>query len=168
MSENTFKERINTFNLDKTMSVKELKESCRALPDKPGVYFVFGDYKEMPEFLTKGSGPEFHVSSKKGAEAMNYPTEQLENKWIDDEIVMYIGKTDDSLYTRISNYIKFGKGEDVSHRGGRAIWQLPDSNRLVIGWKVIEPPLSARAVEKDILKEFKRVYGKLPFANWKQ
>lgn len=167
MNEIFLKEEVDSLSLEGMTYVKNLKESRDYIPDKPGVYVVLGNYTETPEFRLKGSGPEFHV--KKGViKAMNYTVEQLERKWVEDTWIMYIGKTDNSLRRRISEYIRFGVGEDVAHRGGRAIWQLPDSDHLVIGWKVVEGIGKAAKTEEDLLKGFKnRHNGLLPFANWR-
>lgn len=167
MNENFLREEIDSLGLDGMTYVKSLKETCDVIPEKPGVYVVLGNYSEMPEFLIKGSGPEFNVKNGVST-AMNYPVEKLEGKWVDDTWIMYIGKTDDALRDRISTYIKFGKGKDVPHRGGRAIWQLPDSDELLIGWKIIEGKGKAAATEKEWLKDFKtRHHNQLPFANWR-
>lgn len=169
MSENILKEEIDALNLDAICYVKDLKESCDIIPQSPGVYVVLGSYPEVPAFLEKGSGPEFHVKKGQIPKAMNYPLRALETKWVNDTLIMYIGKTDETLRKRIYTYIKFGMGKDVPHRGGRAIWQLPDSDNLLIGWKTIAPALDASRVEKEWLREFKERHGfKLPFANWKE
>ena len=167
MNENFLKEEVDSLGIDKMTYVKNLKKSCDCISEKPGVYFVIGNYADTPEFLVKGSGPEFYV--KEGVvKALNYPVEKLERNWVDDTWIMYIGKTDGSLRDRLSDYVRFGMGEEVAHRGGRAIWQLPDSDNLVIGWKVIEGPGNAAQKEKDLLEEFKiRHTGHLPFANWR-
>ena len=167
MNENFLKEEFDSLNLDKMTTVENLKASCGFIPALPGVYVVLGNYSDIPEFLEKGTGPEFHVKSGV-AQAMNYPVEELERKWVDDTWIVYIGKTDSSLRKRISDYIKFGVGMDVAHRGGRAIWQLPDSDKLIIGWKVIEGPGKAAQAEAELLNEFKkRHHNQLPFANWR-
>ena len=170
MNENILKKEVEDLNLDEFTSVKNLKQSCDSIPKKPGVYVVLGSNTDMPEFLKKGVGPEHHYNKKKDKYTpMNYHVDKLKSKWVDDTNILYIGKTDDTLYTRISTYINFGMGKDVAHRGGRAIWQLPDSDNLLIGWKTIEAPASALKIEKDMLKAFKiRHNDRLPFANWKE
>ena len=163
-----FEDEVEALKLDGITEVSMLKQSCSGLPKSAGVYVVLGNYPEMPEFLEKGTGPEFH--NKKGTrQPMNYSVSDLERKWVDNTWIVYIGKTDNTLYKRISDYIKFGKGQDVAHRGGRAIWQLPDSEKLLIGWKIIEPPITAEQIEKEWLRVFKNNHNdKLPFANWRE
>lgn len=169
MKENVLKEEIDALNLDTICYVKHLKESCDIIPQAPGVYVVLGNYPEIPAFLEKGTGPEFHFKKGMLPQPMNYPLKELEKKWVEDTLIMYIGKTDETLRKRISTYIKFGMGKDVAHRGGRAIWQLPDSDNLLIGWKIIDPSLNPSQGEKEWLKEFKERHNfRLPFANWKE
>jgi hypothetical protein len=48
--------------------------------------------------------------------------------------------------------------------GGRHIWQLANSGNLLVCWKVTLHDV-LRTVEKALIEEFERVYGKLPFAN---
>lgn len=162
------KEEIKGLKLDGISDVKSLKQSCDVVPQKPGVYVVLGNYPTMPEFLEKGTGPAYHYKKNTPPQPMNYPLNKLEESWIDDTCIIYIGKSDDTLRRRISTYIRFGMGNDVAHRGGRAIWQLPDSDNLLIGWKTIEGT-PASDVETKWLKEFmKKHNGKLPFANWRK
>lgn len=168
MNEDILKQEVDALQLDGVTYVRNLKASCRIIPESPGIYVVLGNYPEIPEFLEKGTGPEFHLN-KGIPKAMNYPVPKLENKWVDDTLIMYIGKTDETLLNRISTYVKFGMGRDVAHRGGRAIWQLPDSDQLLIGWKKIEGAVNASTVEKNLLQEFKKRHNEmLPFANWKE
>lgn len=167
------KKEVEMLELDGMAMVETLKQSCRIVPDGPGVYVVLGGYDEMPEFLEKGTGPEFYKKKDKNKQVkfhpVNYPVDELEGKWVEDTLIMYIGKSDDGLRKRISTCIRFGCGEDVAHRGGRAIWQLPDSDRLCIGWKKLDPAESAREKEKEWIKSFKDNHGQqLPYANWKE
>ena len=60
--------------------------------------------------------------------------------------------------------MKFGRGEPVGKWGGRYIWQLGDSHNLLVCWK-LTPNAIPRNMEKELLREFEAVYGKLPFAN---
>lgn len=142
--------------------IRELKNNCSEITTGPGIYMVFRSNKEgRPEFLSKGSG-----GSHKGKD-LNYFVEELEAKWIENENILYIGKTDDSLRSRIRTYMKFGTGKDVPHRGGRAIWQLLDSDDLIVAWKELPKTVSAREIEAKLIQEFKDAHnGKHPFANW--
>lgn len=169
MKEEILMKEQDALNLDNIVSVRYLKKSLGIIPRKAGIYVVFGKYSTIPDFLRKGTGPEFHIKKGEVPQPMNYPVEMLKAKWVEDTGIMYIGKTDKTLHKRISDYIKFGCGKDVAHRGGRAIWQLPDSDNLEIGWKVIDTTASAAAVESDLLRQFKLTHNDLlPFANWRE
>ena len=142
-------------------TIKELKNSCKAVPTGKGIYVVFRESYENPEFLTKGTG-----GLHKGKD-LNYPVEELVEKWVYKEQIIYIGKTDQSLRKRISAFMKYGSGYDVAHRGGRAIWQLSDSADFIVAWKVLPENVSAREIEFQLIQEFKSQHlGKHPFANW--
>ena len=59
--------------------------------------------------------------------------------------------------------MRFGSGKNVGHYGGRYIWQLADSDDLVVCWKCVE---DSRRVEAAMIAEFKKNHnGKRPFAN---
>lgn len=141
-------------------SFKELRESkCGEIPDLSGVYIVINHiFKKKPDFLKKGTGGWFKGRSP------NVPEGVLEKKWngVRNTKILYIGKGK-SLRKRISQYEKFGRGRKVPKRGGRYIWQLPDSEQSVIVWKVVEK--NPRQEEKGLLKEFELKYKNLPFAN---
>ena len=101
----------------------------------------------------------------------NVSLETLEANWVENSLVLYIGKTggensDRTLTMRIEELIAFGTGNNVAHYGGRLIWQLKNSKDLVVCWK---PMLKAdpETVKKELLKEFVAKYGKRPFANLK-
>ena len=98
------------------------------------------------------------------------PTAVLESVWVSGARVLNIGKaalgSSDrrGLAKRLDEYRRFGTGEPVAHRGGRYIWQLSDSSKLLVAWR--ETPLrDPRAVEQTYIADFVRHYGKLPFAN---
>ena len=96
---------------------------------------------------------------------MIYSVAILKNNWIEDTSIIYIGKTDNSLRKRIRTYLRHGMGYDASHRGGRAIWQLPDAADLMIAWRPLPSDADAREVEIAMMDDFLACHGKLPFAN---
>ncbi|MDD2279695.1 MAG: hypothetical protein PHD06_11685 [Bacteroidales bacterium] len=133
------------------------------IPSTRGVYMVLYTPKTPPQFLEKGSGGFF-----KGKDP-NVSIAELENNWVDETIVVYIGKagkegSSATLKSRLAQYFQFGQGKDVGHYGGRLIWQLENSNNLLFCWKEL-PEQDPREVEYGMLKEFIAKYGKLPFAN---
>lgn len=149
-------------NFDGYATVRELKESCQRITTSPGIYVVFREITgEIPNFLVVGCG-----GKHKGVD-INYPISALTDKWIEGEHIIYIGKTDSSLRGRIRTYMNHGKGKDASHRGGRAIWQLPDSDNLIVAWKSLPANISARIVEAELIRQFKQGHdNRYPFANW--
>lgn len=133
------------------------------IPATRGVYMVLYTKQTPPQFLEKGSGGYFKDKNP------NLPIAELENHWVDDTVVLYIGKagkegSSATLKTRLAQYFQFGQGENIGHFGGRLIWQLDNANELLFCWKEL-PEQDPREVEYSLLKEFVAKYGKLPFAN---
>jgi len=87
----------------------------------------------------------------------------LTANWVDGAEVVYIGKAD-QLRRRLIQYANFGAGKPVGHWGGRLIWQLPATDRLIVGWKET-PGLIPVEVESVLVEQFRRIHGKPPFAN---
>ncbi len=143
-------------------TVKELKENgFNIIPDKKGVYLVLFK-KDQPVFLNKSIGGHF-----KGRDP-TVPIEKLESNWIPNEEIIYIGQAGGNgskatLRKRLKQYIQFGSGKPVGHWGGRLIWQLKDSDELIIAWKeTLQDPY---IVESNIINKFKEKHGNRPFAN---
>ena len=154
----SIKEKLMKDGFEGFVSVKDLKEDFKSggIPKVEGVYHVLRLKDSEPEFLKKGTGG-YH----KGKEP-NVCIDELRQNWIGAEPIVYIGKATE-LYKRIQQYIKFGSGKDVGHYGGRYIWQLADSDDLIVCWKCVE---DSRSVEAAMIAEFKMNHeGKRPFAN---
>lgn len=154
----SIKEKLMKDGFEGFVSVKDLKEDFKSggIPKVEGVYHVLRLKETEPEFLKKGLGG-YH----KGKEP-NVSIDELRKNWIDAEPIVYIGKATE-LYKRIQQYIKFGSGKNVGHFGGRYIWQLVDSDDLVVCWKCVE---DSQSVEAAMIAEFKMNHeGKRPFAN---
>lgn len=153
----------NGFQGFKTMA--ELRDNTSLIPTKQGVYVVLYDRQAEPAFLEIGTGGFFKGKNP------NVTIEKLEQKWVDDTPILYIGKAGGTgvkatLNSRIIQYLKFGQGNNVGHWGGRYIWQLQDAEDLRICWK--ETSEEPRAVEKQMIADFKNEHnGKRPFANVK-
>ena len=139
--------------------IRELRNSLSSITMVGGVYLVLRVSEESPVFLTEGTGGYF-----KGKDP-NVPISELSSNWIDGTPVVYIGKAT-SLKKRLSQYLRFGEGMNVGHYGGRYIWQLKDSNDLLICWMpTVDDP---EAVENLMIEEFKKNHnGDRPFANLK-
>lgn len=138
-------------------TVAEMKQGGRRiLPDSGGVYLILRPYIKKPQFLPVGTGGHF-----KGRDP-NVPVEELMENWVENTCVLYIGKAT-SLKTRVSAYMSFGRGSAVGHWGGRLLWQLADSDEMLVCWKETDDvPID---VEKDLIAEFKKIYGQWPYAN---
>lgn len=144
-------------------TINDLFIDCSIIPSERGLYLILNINQETPCFLGIGSGGHF-----KGKDP-NVPIEILKNNWVDDTVVIYIGKAGGegsvaTLKTRLKQYLGFGQGKNIGHWGGRFIWQLSNYKDLVVCWK----PLlngNTRAAEEQLIKEFKKKFGNRPFAN---
>jgi hypothetical protein len=74
------------------------------------------------------------------------------------------GESNGTLHSRIIDYIKYGNGILIGHRGVRYIWQLSDYMNLFLTYKTVsnEDP---REVERSLILKFIEIHGALPFAN---
>ncbi len=138
-------------------TVSEMKDGgYLSLPDLPGVYMLIRKSTSDPTFLEIGTGGHF-----KGKDP-NVSQSVLISNWVPEACVVYIGKAT-SLKKRLGQYMRFGKGANVGHWGGRFIWQLADADQLLVCWKTTsEDP---RAVEAAMIQDFVTKYGRRPFAN---
>lgn len=139
----------------KPVSIKEIQENKSLLPKQNGVYIILNLNKEI-KFIEKGTGGYF-----KGKDP-NVKIEILQEKWVNDTNVIYIGKATD-LRKRLDQYFRFGEGKNVGHYGGRFILQLENAKNLMVSWKTVEE--DSRIAEKEILGLFVSKFNKLPFAN---
>ena len=154
------KEQLKDEGFEGFISVKDLKEDFKngRVPKEEGVYQILRLSSTPPTFLQNGTGGYF-----KGKEP-NVSIDELRSNWVADEPVVYIGKASE-LYKRIRQYMQFGSGKAVGHFGGRYIWQLSDSDELIICWKRAS---ESRSLEASMIAEFKNNHnGKRPFANLK-
>ena len=153
---------IGHSGFDGFVTVSALQASkCCEVPNKPGVYLVVRPSSVLPEFLNESVGGRF-----KGNDP-TVPTRTLESKWVENTLVLYIGKAGPrtaTLRSRLLQYVRFGQGQRIGHWGGRYIWQLRESYDLLVCWKITALD-SPRMIEKALMNEFKQAHGKLPFAN---
>lgn len=136
-----------------------MKEGYSIIDDSPGVYKISRVSLEPPEFLKVGTGGWDKNRNP------NVSIDTLKEKWVDNARTLYIGKAENSLRSRIGNYMDFGLGRHASHHGGRYIWQLVDSRDLIVSWWSLPRDLSPGFVETELMKDFYNAHGKLPFAN---
>lgn len=154
------KEMLASEGFEGFVSVKDLKENftAAAVPAVEGVYVVLRLKGSAPVFLEEGTGGFFKGKNP------NVTTDVLESNWVDGEPVLYIGKAK-SLSKRLKQYMQFGGCKPVGHYGGRYIWQLKDSDELIVCWRCVGNSL---AVEASMIADFKDSHcGLRPFANLK-
>ena len=154
---------LEDHGFDGFATIGELRRTdLRAVPWYPGVYVVLRDALGPPSLVSESSGGWF--KGKDPSVALSV----LEEKWIDDAYVLYIGKADAGtrggrgLRPRIDEYLRFGRGEAIGHWGGRYLWHLADTLKLLVAWRAADP---AGPVETELLNQFLLEHGRLPFAN---
>ncbi|BDZ47166.1 hypothetical protein [Naasia aerilata] len=133
------------------------------LPAEPGIYVVIREGGGTPAFRGENVGGWF-----KGTDP-SVALESLEDAWVDDQELLYVGGTGDgdsasTLRDRMGLLRRFAAGEPVGHWGGRYLWQLHDRHRLLVAWKVV-PPTGVKPAKAALLSEFWDRHGALPFAN---
>lgn len=146
------------------VAVGQLKKRIDVVPAEQGVYAVLYAAGKEPEFVQRGTGGFFRGDP-------NVPVSELKANWVNGADIIYIGKAGGegvkaTLRSRLSQYMKFGSGKPVGHKGGRYIWQLADADNLVVCWKVLNT--DPRDYERQMISDFKAAYaGNRPFANLK-
>ncbi|MFL5802393.1 MAG: hypothetical protein ACJ8CR_11730 [Roseiflexaceae bacterium] len=133
------------------------------MPRERGIYLILRLANAPPIFLPHSAGGHF-----KGKDP-SVDVTILQRNWLDKPIVVYIGKAGSqngkaTLKKRLWQYMEFGLGKPVGHRGGRYIWQLADVKDLLVCWKptlFVDPAV----IEKHLIQAFQAKYGRPPFAN---
>jgi hypothetical protein len=138
--------------------MSELFLDSSMLPDKNGVYLVLNVDNKSADFLNIGTAGHFKGKNP------NVSLSELNSNWVENTKVVYIGKAT-SLKSRLRQYFSFGQGKNIGHYGGRLIWQIKDSNELVVCWKSLSA--DPREFEAELIKQFVSTYGRRPFANLK-
>jgi hypothetical protein len=134
------------------------------VPQVPGIYAVLKPEGFERFFLAKSVGGQFKKRDPSLLQAA------LEKEWIEDADVLYIGKAgpgstgNRGLRRRIQEFVDFGRGKPVGHWGGRLLWQLAESQSLVIAWKELAAA-EVNSAEAAYQADFVSLYGRLPFAN---
>lgn len=150
------------------VSIATLKKQNNA-PRVQGIYLIVRKDTSAPTFVEIGTGGHFKEQDP------NVAIQELKNNWIENSVVLYIGKAGGidangkqsaaTLQKRLEQYMQFGSGKKVGHKGGRYIWQLKDAEELLVCWK--EMPKENPIKEESLLIEnFKNSHnGRRPFAN---
>ncbi len=128
-------------------------------PGAGGVYVVYRPSLASPEFIEKSPAGIWRGDPTVRREA-------LEANWVPRAQVLNIGKANHGrLRDRLKEYINFGRGGRSRHAGGRLIWQLADSEDLLVAWKSLSRDTDPEAEERTMIARFRADYGKPPFAN---
>ena len=139
--------------------VSILRGNTAVLPEEAGVYVVIRDSETAPQFLKEGTGGFFKEKNP------NVSIAELSDNYVADSKTVYIGKAT-SLRSRVRQLLRFGAGAAVGHWGGRYLWQLADSDDLIVAWKPT-PGCDSGVIESQMIRDFVSLHGKRPFANLK-
>ena len=134
------------------------------VPIGAGTYVVLRPDSRPPVFLEVNTGRA--VSGR----WHSVPIATLEAAWVLNTEVVYIGKANRGasgrrgLAKRLDEYRRHGANLGGNHNGGRYLWQLSDSEDLLVAWRE-EADVDVRSMETEMLDDFIDQFGKLPFAN---
>lgn len=137
------------------------------IPREKGIYFVLNNSNKIN--INKNEEERPYSEDEK----LLYKVENLRNKAkvLSNKKILYIGKAtgERGLNQRLNQYIKYKKGKCMTHKGGRAIWQIneEDINELKVFWIIINDKNQAEIAEHELLKKFKKENTVYPFANWR-
>jgi len=160
-----FKKFLEDDDFQGFVTVYELTTNPSKAPSEQGIYLILRKTNDSPEFMEVGTGGFF-----KGKDP-NVSITELQNNWVENSPVLYIGKAGGkgksaTLQSRLKQYMQFGQGKNIGHQGGCYIWQLKDSQELIVCWKSLGGDKEPRSVEHEMIEKFKQKHnGMRPFAN---
>lgn len=150
---------IETVLMEKVWDLQTLYDTmCAEIPDQSGIYVVFAP-REM----------EIHFRSTiDNTHALFYKVDILRKKFetCKNKTILYIGKASGKrgLRQRLRQYMMYGWNQASNHKGGRAIWQIENVEKLLLTYEICE---EADEREHQLLKAFQSENGTLPLANWR-
>lgn len=148
----THVDQISLGGFSEPISVRDLiRTGCDGLPRLHGIYLVIRKSDLPPDFRQKNTGGKF-----KGRNP-TVPCAKLQAKWVDSAKTVYVGKAAGKrgLQQRLGQLLAFGCGKPVGHWGGRYLWQLMDSDDLLICWRECD---DAKQAETDAIAAFKAAH----------
>ena len=150
---------INFKFCGKIGTIKEPLDETKA--NYCGVYMFV-----LPDDFGKIEFKEHSTSGRWKGKNPDVSIEELKCNWVTDAKILYIGKSSSKpVRERIENeHKRFWNEENVPGWGGRYIGQLQNYEKLEV-WS-LECDNSGEVKDK-LLKDFKKQYKKLPFANLK-
>lgn len=147
-------------NIDR-YTLKELKNDFGKIPKKNGIYIIEVPEDFKIEFLNVTTG----CTEWRGKAVKLYKPDSLMKIFRrGDRKTLYIGKMEQKNPSshRLKNYIKWGMGKKVSHKGGYPLWQIKDNENLCAYWLACD---NATSFESELLKIYFSDYGVYPLAN---
>ena len=136
-----------------------INTNFKDIPELPGIYLV-GLKKGVKDItiLDDTTAIKFY----KGKDMIFHNIDELYDKWLQgNREILYIGYTH-GLKTRIRTLKKYSRGENVPHRGGRALWQVDKWQDIYqLYWTVTNDV----GLKGRLLGFHLDDYGCLPFAN---
>ena len=132
------------------------------VPKVRGVYAVLREETSVPEFMHERP---HHAAGQFSP----YSAVELASCWVPGAKVLYVDRAPSSLHRSLRGLRLYGTGERKQHHNGRAIWQLPDSERLIVAWRYVPRVyggLTKAELKSGLIKAFEDAHnGAKPFAN---
>lgn len=134
------------------------------IPQAPGIFAVLQPEGFQVQLLARSTAGVF----KKKDPSLS--ADKLAAEWVDGAEVLYVGKAgpgskgNRGLRRQIQEFLDFGNGKPPGHWDGRLIWQLANTDSLLLAWKEL-PAGGLNQAEAKYHADFRETYGRLPFAN---